>query len=309
MSGNPLAGKDILSAGQFSREVLDLVFAEAAKLKPAVAEHGSLDVLSDKIMVNLFYEPSTRTSASFAAAMLRLGGKVFPITEVKNTSVSKGETLADTVKVLEQYADVLVLRHPDVGSAKEAADAASVPLINAGDGSGEHPTQALLDLFTIGEELGKVDGLTVTFVGDLKYGRTVHSLARLLDLYDVRLRLVSPQSLAMPAEVTDRLKIPHEQSESLEDVLADTDVLYVTRVQQERFADAAEYEKVKGSYVIDPELLEKAKRDCVVMHPLPRVDEIDQRVDADPRAAYFREVRNGMIVRMALLKLVLDRAG
>lgn len=305
MSKNPLAGTDVLSASQFSRADHEIIFAKARELKEAVDEHGSLNELSGKILVNLFYEPSTRTSASFAAAMLRLGGQVFPINEIKSSSVSKGESLTDTARTLEQYADVLVLRHPEVGSAKQAAEAIDIPLLNAGDGSGEHPTQALLDLFTIEQEHGKVDGLTVTFVGDLKYGRTVHSLAWLLGLYDVKLNFVSPAALTMPAEVSAKLHAPVEVSERLEDVLPSTDVLYVTRIQQERFADPAEYAKLKGSYVIGPKTLEQAKEQCIVMHPLPRVDEIDQRLDSHPRAAYFREVKNGLYVRMALLWLVL----
>ncbi|MDZ4247874.1 MAG: aspartate carbamoyltransferase, partial [Patescibacteria group bacterium] len=237
--------------------------------------------------------------------MLRLGGKVFPINEIKTSSVAKGETLEDTIKTLEQYADVIVLRHPEAGSAQRAAAAADIPIINAGDGAGEHPTQALLDLFTIIEEKGGPDGLSITLLGDLKHGRTVHSLARLLSNYDVRLNLVSPKTLGLPKAVRDDLSVSVTEHDSLESALPDTDVLYVTRVQRERFAKKADYDKVKGSYVVSPESLVKAKDDLIVLHPLPRVDEIDARMDADPRAAYFREVRNGLYVRMALLALVL----
>ncbi len=303
---NPLSGTDVLTASQFTPELCAHLFEEARRMREAVEEHGSLDRLSSKVLMNLFYEPSTRTSASFAAAMLRLGGKVFPINEIKSSSVTKGETLEDTVKTLEQYADVIVLRHPEGGSAQRAADIADVPIINAGDGTGEHPTQALLDLFTIIEEKGGPDGLTVTLLGDLKYGRTVHSLVRLLSQYDIRLNLVSPKSLELPKSVRDDLSVPVTMHESLTAVLPDTDVLYVTRVQRERFAKQADYDLVKGSYVVSPESLAKAKGDVAVMHPLPRVDEIDARMDTDPRAAYFREVRNGMYVRMALLALVLE---
>ena len=303
---NSLSGKDVLTAGQFDPKLCTHIFEEARAMRTLVEEHGSLDRLKPKVLMNLFYEPSTRTSASFAAAMLRLGGKVFPISEISSSSVAKGETLEDTVKTLEQYADVIVLRHPEAGSAQRAAEAADIPIINAGDGAGEHPTQALLDLFTIREEKGGIDGLTVTLLGDLKYGRTVHSLSRLLSQYDVRLNLVSPKSLKLPEPVRKDLTVPVTEQESLEAVLPKTDVLYVTRVQQERFAKQADYEKVKGSYIVTPELLKEAKADLAVLHPLPRVDEIDKRFDADPRAAYFREVRNGLYVRMALLALVLE---
>lgn len=298
------ADQDILSAVQFTRADHERLFAEARRLKES-PRHHSLQRLPDRILVNLFYEPSTRTSASFAAAMMRLGGSVFPISEITSSSVSKGESLPDTVRTLEQYADVLVFRHPDVGSAQQAAAATEIPVINAGDGSGEHPTQALLDLFTISEERGKIDGLTVTFLGDLKYGRTVHSLAQLLDQYQVKLNLVAPEALDLPDQLVTRLKRKPHHVRDLKAVIGETDVLYVTRVQEERFADRAEYDRLKGSYVVTPETLEPAKADLVIMHPLPRVDEIDQRVDADPRAAYFREVENGLYVRMALLSLVL----
>ena len=300
-----LAGQDVLTAGQFTPSVCEQLFKEARAMRTLVDEHGSLDRLKANVLINLFYEPSTRTSASFAAAMLRLGGKVFPINEIKTSSVAKGETLEDTVKTLEQYADVIVLRHPEAGSAQRAAAATDIPIINAGDGAGEHPTQALLDLFTIIEEKGGPDGLSITLLGDLKHGRTVHSLARLLSNYDVRLNLVSPKTLGLPKAVRDDLSVPVAEHDSLEAALPDTDVLYVTRVQRERFAKKADYDKVKGSYVVSPESLTKAKDDLIVLHPLPRVDEIDARMDTDPRAAYFREVRNGLYVRMALLALVL----
>jgi aspartate carbamoyltransferase catalytic subunit len=272
---------------------------------------GTFDLLKGKILANLFYEPSTRTSSSFTAAMERLGGSVIPINEVKYSSVSKGESLADTVRTLECYADVIVLRHPEVGSAAIAAKAARKPVINAGDGIGEHPTQALLDAFTIREEIGHIDGLTVTLLGDLKHGRTVHSLARLLSLYKVKLNYVAPDILRMPAELTDELKAKKvEQAEysTLDTCLPETDVLYVTRVQKERFSDEAVYESVKGAYVIDPKVLKAARERMIVMHPLPRVGEISMEVDDDPRAAYFRQMEYGLYVRMALLAMVLGKA-
>ena len=259
---------------------------------------GTFDLLKGKILASLFYEPSTRTSSSFTSAMERLGGSVIPINEVRYSSVAKGESLPDTVRTLECYADVIVLRHPEVGASAQAAQYCRKPVINAGDGIGEHPTQALLDLFTIVEELGQVDGLTVTLLGDLKYGRTVHSLARLLSLYDVQINYVSPEILRMPAEYIEELQqkgIPQAEFGSLEPVIAASDVLYVTRVQKERFEDLDEYEKVKHAFVITPETLQPAKERMVVMHPLPRVGEISMEVDDDPRAAYFRQMEYGLV--------------
>lgn len=307
----PFYGKDILSVKQFSRDDLTYIFEVAHEMREMVARVGTFDLLKGKILANLFYEPSTRTSSSFTAAMERLGGSVIPINEVKYSSVSKGESLPDTVRTLECYADVIVLRHPEVGASAEAARYARKPIINAGDGVGEHPTQALLDLFTILEELGEADGLSVTMLGDLKYGRTVHSLARLLSLYDVTLNYVSPEILRMPAEILAEVgakEIPQGETRNLEDVLAATDVLYVTRVQKERFENLDDYEKVRGLYVITPETLAQAKERMIVMHPLPRVGEISMEVDDDPRAAYFRQMEYGLYIRMALLAMVLGKA-
>jgi aspartate carbamoyltransferase len=309
----PWYGRDIISVKQFKREDLDYIFGVAHEMRGMVERVGTFDLLKGKILANLFYEPSTRTSSSFTAAMERLGGSVIPINEVKYSSVSKGESLPDTVRTLECYADVIVLRHPETGSAAIAAKAARKPVINAGDGVGEHPTQALLDTFTIFEELsaGNVDGMTVTMLGDLKYGRTVHSLARLLSLFNVRINYVSPEILRMPKEVMDEVGekgIPQAEFSSLTEVLPGTDVLYVTRVQKERFEDPAEYEKVKGAYVIDPGIMKAAKQQMIVMHPLPRVGEISVDFDDDPRAAYFRQMEYGLYVRMALLAMVLGKA-
>jgi aspartate carbamoyltransferase catalytic subunit len=307
----PFYGKDILSVKQFRQADLEYVFAVAHEMAEMVRRVGTFDLLKGKILANLFYEPSTRTSSSFTAAMERLGGSVIPINEVRYSSVSKGESLPDTVRTLEAYADVIVLRHPETGAAALAAKYARKPIINAGDGTGEHPTQALLDLFTIREELGRIEGLTVTMLGDLKYGRTVHSLARLLTLYNVRLNYVSPEILRMPPEIIEEIRghgTPQAEYREVEPVLADTDVLYVTRVQRERFADPAEYESVKGAYVIGVDTLNGAKDRMVVMHPLPRVGEISMDIDDDPRAAYFRQVEYGLYVRMALLAMVLGKA-
>jgi len=306
-------GKDIISVKQFKRSDLEYIFGVAHEMRGMVERIGTFDLLKGKILANLFYEPSTRTSSSFTAAMERLGGSVIPINEVRYSSVSKGESLADTVRTLECYADVIVLRHPEVGSAALAAEYARKPVINAGDGVGEHPTQALLDTFTIFEELGVgvVDGLTVTLLGDLKYGRTVHSLARLLTMYDVKLNYVSPDILRMPEEVMTEVgekNIPQYVSDSLDEVLSETDVLYVTRVQKERFENPAAYEEVKNAFVVNPEIMKSAKKDMIVMHPLPRVSEISMEFDEDPRAAYFRQMEYGLYVRMALLAMVLGKA-
>lgn len=304
----PYYGQDVLTVKQYSTEDLKYIFGVAHEMREMVARIGTFDLLKGKILANLFYEPSTRTSSSFTAAMERLGGSVIPINEVKYSSVSKGESLPDTIRTLECYADVIVLRHPEVGASAIAAKYAKKPVINAGDGVGEHPTQALLDLFTIVEELGEPDGKTVTMLGDLKYGRTVHSLAKLLALFDVKLNYVSPNILKMPKEIIDEITVPQSEHENLEDVLPETDVLYVTRVQKERFENPADYEKAAGAYVIEPEIMKQAKDEMIVMHPLPRVNEISMDFDDDPRAAYFRQMEYGLYVRMALLAMVLGKA-
>jgi len=313
VNGNGLTGQHILSVDQFDRDKLSYIFTRAQEMRELVERVGGCDLLKGYVLACLFYEPSTRTSASFIAAMERLGGGVIPITQgVQFSSVSKGESLPDTIRTLEQYADVIVLRHPEIGSAKLAADYASVPIINAGDGAGEHPTQALLDLFTIRQELGRIDGLKVAMVGDLRYGRTVHSLTRLLMQYDdISLRFVSPDTLRLPMALMNELidrGVKVRETHDVADVIENADVLYVTRIQKERFSDPKQYEEVKDCYEITPELMTRAKPNMVVMHPLPRVGEIHYRVDDDPRAAYFRQVKNGMYVRMALLAAVLGKA-
>lgn len=308
---NGFYGQDIISVSQFNRGNLDYVFGVAHEMRVLVERFGSADLLQGKILANLFYEPSTRTSSSFMAAMLRLGGQVIPINNVQYSSVTKGESLPDTIRTLESYSDIIVLRHPEVGAAATAAHYARKPIINAGDGVGEHPTQALLDHFTIVEELGAVDGLKIAMVGDLKYGRTVHSLTKLLVNYDVEFSFVSPDILCMPRDVLDVVRASGRQFREIEDaheVITDADVLYVTRVQKERFTDLAEYDRMKEQYVVDEALMAKAKARMIVMHPLPRVNEISYGVDEDPRAAYFRQMRNGMYIRMALLAAVLGKA-
>jgi carbamoyl-phosphate synthase/aspartate carbamoyltransferase/dihydroorotase/carbamoyl-phosphate synthase/aspartate carbamoyltransferase len=244
--------------------------------------------------------------------MERLGGKVIPITEgIQYSSVSKGESLIDSMITLEQYCDVIVLRHPEIGSSSTAAKYVKAPIINAGDGAGEHPTQALLDLYTIKSELGTIDGLRIAMVGDLRYGRTVHSLTKLLTKYDVSLRFVSPDTLRLPLELMNTLidkKMDVREFSRVEEVIENADVLYVTRIQKERFTDLTQYDEVKGYFNIDPELMQKAKEKMIVMHPLPRVGEIAYAIDKDPRAAYFRQVQNGLYIRMALLAAVLGQA-
>ncbi|HKZ71197.1 MAG TPA: aspartate carbamoyltransferase [Anaerolineales bacterium] len=311
MRGGKFYMQDILSIKQFDRADIEVVFGVAEEMRAMVERVGTFDLLKGKLIANLFYEPSTRTSSSFAAAIQRLGGNTIQINDVKYSSVAKGESLPDTVRTLEAYVDAIVLRHPETGSAAIAAEAAHKPIINAGDGIGEHPTQALLDLFTIFEELGRLDGLTVTMLGDLKYGRTVHSLSRLLALFGAKLHYVSPDILCMPPEIVAELNakgVPQTERRALDGLLAETDVLYVTRVQKERFENLNEYETVKGAYIITPETMNTSKDHMVLMHPLPRVGEISYDVDSDPRAAYFRQVQYGMFVRMALLALVLGKA-
>jgi len=312
MKNNSLYLSDILSVDQFSKADIATIFATAKKMERIVKTKGATDILKGKIITALFYEPSSRTFGSFVTAIQRLGGGFIPIQGVQFSSVVKGETLSDTVRVFASFSDAIVLRHPEVGSAKIAAEFANKPIINAGDGVGEHPTQALLDLFTITNHFGKADKLTITMAGDMLNGRTVHSLSKLLSLYrGVTLNFVSPDILKFPREIMQKLTARgmrvHEQ-ERLVDLLPATDVLYVTRVQKERFSDLSSYEKVKHHYIITPELLKSFKKTGIVMHPLPRVGEITMDVDLDRRAVYITEqMRNGMYVRMALLRLILNR--
>ncbi len=300
-------GRDITSIEDFNRKEINYILETAKNMEP-VAAKGS-DMLKGKILANIFFEPSTRTRLSFEAAMFKLGGNVIGFADAESASVKKGENLADTIRTVENYADIIALRHPLEGAAKLAAEFAKVPVINAGSGSEEHPTQALIDLYTMQKEKKNIDGLKVTLVGDLRYGRTVHSLAYALSLYNVELTLVSPESLRVRREVLHaiRNKIPVSETQNLEDAIQKTDVLYVTRIQRERFPDQAEYAKVKGTYRIDLKALANAKKDLIVLHPLPRVDEIAPEVDATPQARYFQQVWNGIVVRMALLGLVLGK--
>uniref|UniRef100_A0A8B9J9G6 Carbamoyl-phosphate synthetase 2, aspartate transcarbamylase, and dihydroorotase n=1 Tax=Astyanax mexicanus TaxID=7994 RepID=A0A8B9J9G6_ASTMX len=306
---HPLVGQHILSVQQFTKEQMSHLFNVAHTLRLMVQKERSLDILKGKVMASMFYEVSTRTSSSFAAAMQRLGGSVVHFSEC-TSSTQKGESLGDSVQTMSCYADVIVLRHPEPGAVEKAAKHCRRPMINAGDGVGEHPTQALLDIFTIREELGTVNGMTITMVGDLKHGRTVHSLARLLTQYRITLRYVAPKNLSMPVEIVDFVAskgIKQEEFNSIEEALPDTDVLYMTRIQKERFVSKEDYKACFGQFVLTPHIMTGAKRKMVVMHPLPRVNEISVEVDTDPRAAYFRQAENGMYIRMALLATVLGR--
>ncbi|HVI60777.1 MAG TPA: aspartate carbamoyltransferase, partial [Candidatus Saccharimonadales bacterium] len=304
------ADKNIISVKQFDRQDVEALFIETEDMEAMVRADNRSQLLADHVVANLFYQPSTRTFLSFEAAAQRLGAGTISTQGVEYSSISKGETLEDTIRTVAQYADTVTLRHPEKGSASRAARAADVPVINGGDGTGEHPTQALLDLYTIEEEFESVDGLTVTMLGDLKHGRTVHSLARLLALYDVRLNYVSPEQLTMPQEIIDELNgtVTQAATTDLREVIGDSDVLYVTRVQEEYFNDPEEYATHKGGYVVDEKVMRAASDDMIVMHPLPRIDEIHPSVDHDPRAVYFDQVENGMFVRMALLALVNGRS-
>jgi aspartate carbamoyltransferase catalytic subunit len=298
-------GRDITSVEDLTREEINYILNVSKTMEPLAAK-GS-DMLKGKILANIFFEPSTRTRLSFEAAMLKLGGNTIGFADAESTSVKKGENLADTVRTVENYADIIAIRHPLEGAAKLAAEFAKIPVINAGSGSEEHPTQALIDLYTMQKEKGKIDGLKIALIGDLRYGRTVHSLAYALSLYNIELTLVSPEALRMRREVlrTIQNKISVTETESLEKTIPQADVIYVTRIQKERFPDQAEYAKVKGTYRIDLKTLEKAKKDLIILHPLPRVDEIAPEVDSTPQARYFQQVLNGVVVRMALLALLL----
>ncbi len=297
-------GRDVISIKDFSLQEINEIFKTAKTMEP-LAQKGS-NMLRGKILATLFFEPSTRTRLSFESSMHKLGGSSIGFAEAEIASVKKGENLADTVRTVENYADVIALRHPLEGAARLAAEFSRVPIINAGSGAEEHPTQALLDLYTIKKEKGKIDGLKIALVGDLRYGRTVHSLAYAFSLYDIELFLVSPETLRMRREVltTIKEKISVTEKTSLERIIPVVDVLYVTRIQKERFPDPVEYAKVKGSYKIDLETLSDAKKSLIIMHPLPRVDEISPEVDNTPYARYFQQVLNGIVVRMALLALI-----
>lgn len=302
----------VYESQQFNPELLDIIFSIADKMKEdlsAVPRRYSR-ALQDKIMASLFYEPSTRTRFSFESAMARLGGSILTTENAKKfSSAAKGETLYDSTRVMCGYADLIVMRHNEPGSAKMAAEASTVPVINAGDGSGQHPTQALLDLYTIKDCFPTIDGLSIAMVGDLKYGRTVRSLSYLLTKYNnIKIFFVSPLVCKMDDDIKSYLttnNVAWEDEDSLEKVLPMVDCVYMTRIQKERFHDLEDYEHAAGKYIIGPEQANLMKKDSIIMHPLPRVEEISRVVDQDPRAKYFEQARNGIYIRMALLFLLL----
>ena len=303
----------IVEAQQFDRHLLGEIFSVAQEMEQVVQHYGS-NILSHRVMATLFYEPSTRTRLSFESAMRRLGGEVISTENAQEfSSVAKGETLEDTIRIISGYADLIVLRHFESGASKRAAEVSPVPIINAGDGPGQHPTQALLDLYTINREVGHIDAISIAMVGDLANGRTVRSLCYLLAKYkEIKIYFVAPPVVRMGDDIKaylKRHKINFEENEDLHQVAAQVDVIYQTRIQRERFGDRiGEYDQARGKYIIDQSVLACMSSKAILMHPLPRVDEIKAaEVDRDPRAAYFRQAHNGLYVRMALLKMILAK--
>jgi len=297
-----LLGRDLISVKDLQLEEMRTIFDLAKKIQTAPQEYS--EILRGKIVAVAFYEPSTRTRLSFESAVKRMGGNTVGFSDPKTASVAKGECLADSIRMLDGYSDLIILRHPLEGAARFASEVAEVPVINGGSGAGEHPTQALLDMYTILMEKGTLDGLRIAFVGDLRYGRTVHSLAYALANFDMTFDFVAPAELRMRQEILEDLEektVSFSETTELEEVLPEVDVCYVTRIQKERFPDPSDYEKVRGSYQITRKLLKGAKEGMLVMHPLPRVDEIAFDVDDLPNAVYFRQARNGVFVRMSLL--------
>ena len=305
-------GKSIISIHDLSVDDITNILGTAQKIEALTSQSPSktLDITKGKVIASLFFEPSTRTRLSFETAIQMLGAKVIGFSGTEGTSVKKGETLKDTTLTVAQYADMIVMRHPLEGSARYVSEVAGVPVINGGDGANQHPTQTLLDLYTIAKEKGKISGLTIAMVGDLKYGRTVHSLAYALSLFDnIKLIFVSPEELKMPKylveEISEKKNIDMVETRDISDEVLKSDVIYVTRIQKERFPDPQEYHRLKSAYVIDSSMLQKAKEDTIIMHPLPRVDEISADVDTMENAVYFSQARNGVPVRMALISLLL----
>ncbi|KAG2682364.1 hypothetical protein I3760_11G188000 [Carya illinoinensis] len=302
---------DVIEAQQFNRDILGAIFEVANDMEKIENNYPGSQILKGYLMATLFYEPSTRTRLSFESAMKRLGGEVLTTENAREfSSAAKGETLEDTIRTVEGYSDIIVMRHFESGAARRAAAIAGIPIINAGDGPGQHPTQALLDVYTIEREVGKLDGIKVALVGDLANGRTVRSLAYLLAKYqDVRIYFVAPDVVKMKDDIKNYLTsqgVEWEESSDLMEVASECDVVYQTRIQKERFGERLDlYEEARGKYIVDQAVLDVMQKHAVVMHPLPRLDEITVEVDRDPRAAYFRQAKNGLYIRMALLKLLL----
>jgi len=303
----------VVESQQFDRELIDVVFSVASQMKEDLSGSGQLRYsLAGKIMASLFYEPSTRTRFSFECAMKRLGGSVITTENAREfSSASKGESLHDTTRIMNGYADIIVMRHNEAGSAEKAAQVSNIPIINAGDGAGQHPTQALLDLFTIKDCFQGIEGLNIAMVGDLKYGRTVRSLSYLLTKFDkVKLYFVSPTVCQMESDIKaylDKYQVPWLEETDFEKVLPEVDCVYMTRIQKERFNVYEDYVEAAGKYILGPENVKLMKENAIIMHPLPRVDEIPPSVDDDPRARYFEQAQNGLYIRMALLYLLLHR--
>lgn len=300
--------KHLISIDDLDRDDILYILERAEDFEDVASGDRRLKILEGRILANLFFEPSTRTRMSFEVAMKRLGGDVINMTAQEASSIAKGETLADTVRVISKYSDAIVIRHPLEGAARFAAENSDVPVINAGDGAGQHPTQTLLDLYTIKKECERLDGITIALMGDLRYSRTIHSLIRALTLFRMKIYLISPEALALPEDFLEGLKGDIERAD-LKDVIGEIDVLYVTRIQKERFPDEEEYAKVKGSYVIGSDMVKKMKDDAIILHPLPRIDEISADVDNTKQAKYFEQAEYGKYTRAALLGLILNENG
>lgn len=308
MATNHYFGRDVVSIRDFTRDELEFLFSYTNKISNLSRMERS-ELGKGRTLGSIYYEPSTRTRMSFEAAISSIGGSSIGIADPKSSSIEKGESLSDTIRIMDLYSDVLVLRHPLDGSGRFASELSRNPVINAGSGSEEHPTQAMLDLYTIYKEKGRIDGLRIGIIGDLKYGRTIYSLVYGLANYDVDIRLISPPTLSIRREsiygVENKLKI-HEYNDIPEDILSTLDVIYVTRIQKERFPDIQEYEKVKGTYTIDQTTIDRSKSDVSIMHPLPRLDEISHSIDNTNNATYFRQAANGKEIRAALLALIIN---
>ena len=304
MSKFNFKNKNIISINNLKREEILYILKKAKEFK----NNPKSNLLNDKIIGSLFFEPSTRTRLSFEAAVNRLGGRVIGFADSNVTSTKKGESLHDTIKIIGQYCDLIVMRHPRKGSVIEAGQSTDKPIINAGDGTNQHPTQTLLDLFTIQETQGKIKNLSIAFVGDLKYGRTANCLALALQHFNSKMYFIAPKELQMQSRVLDKLdknKIEYSLHERMGEVINEADILYMTRIQQERFANVDDYKKLKGTFVLKKEMLEDVKNNFKIMHPLPRVDEINKEVDTTPFACYFQQAQNGLYLREALLSLIL----
>lgn len=303
MTKHKFLGRDIVSVNSFDQQDVDVIMDQAEQCK----KQPKSDLLRQKIIASCFFEPSTRTRLSFEAAALRSSASLIGFSDSDNLSIQKGESLSDTVKTISQYADLMIIRHPLEGAARLAADIADIPVINAGDGANQHPTQALTDMFTIRESQGRLDNLAVALVGDLKYGRTIHSLVLLSALYDIRLYLVSPESLILPVVLCDHLKkrgVRFSFHHQIEEVIANIDILYLTRIQCER-VNQDEQSLIKNKLILNPSLLKKARPNMKIMHPLPRLDELPHEIDETPYANYFQQAKNGLFVRQALLNMIL----